>query len=116
MAKVGRPSKAELADRALKVSKENMLPLPEGAKVVRRPDLFDLYRKGRGTGDKWIAYVQRLMTMSATESLAFDLNGMADIKKHRNAVIWGIRDTAKKMGFNKHIKYALIGTTLYVTA
>lgn len=96
--------------------KKEIIPLPEGVKVGGRPDMFDLYRRGRGTGDKWIAYVQALQTMSATETLQFDLSTVVgDVKKHVKAVVNGIRKTGEMIGWKKKVKFALIGTILHVT-
>ena len=89
--------------------------LPEGVKVGLKPDLFEMYMKGRGTGDKWIVYVKALMALGATETLQFDLANVGDIKKHVRAVIVGIRSTSRMMSFHKKIKSALIGNILHVT-
>jgi len=95
--------------------KKEIVPLPEGVKVGERPDLFDLYRKGRGTGDKWIAYVQSLLAMDATKTLQIDLSSVGDTKKHVKAVVNGIRKTGELMGWKKQVKFALIGTILHVS-
>jgi len=95
--------------------KNNLIPLPDGVTIGEVPELFDLHRKGRGTGDKWIAYVQRLMTMPATQALKFDLANVGDTKKHTRAVINGIRRTGEMMKWHKKVKYAMLGQVLYVT-
>lgn len=101
--------------RWARIKAENKVSLPEGVKIGSKPDLFEMYMKGRGTGDKWITYVQVLKSLSATETLQMDLSGVGDIKKHAKAAVTGIRTTARQMGFHKKVKYALIGNILHIT-
>lgn len=116
--RISASMKAKWAQRRLAkkgIAPAELLPLPEGVSVGQRPEMFDLYRKGRGTGDKWIAYYQRLVGLGATESLRFDLSKVDDVKKSTQAIIVGIRSTARSAGFHKPIKHALIGSTLHIT-
>ena len=107
--------KAKEKAKEAKVKPEMPTELPEGVKIGGKPDLFEMYMKGRGTGDKWIVYVQALMALAATETLQFDLANVGDTKKHVKAVVIGIRNTSRMMGFHKKVKHALIGNILHVT-
>ena len=93
---------------------KEMPELPEGVKVGLRPDNFELYLKGRGTADKWMPYVEALMVQKSTETLQIDLSHSDNVKKAKWAITLGIRQMAKKMGFNKRIRTALIGNILHI--
>ena len=90
------------------------IKLPEGVRVGAKPDVFEAYMRTRG-GDRWVIYVRALQNLPPTDTLQFDLTNVGDVKKHAKAVVVGIRTTAKKMAFNKKIKYALINNILHIT-
>lgn len=84
---------------------KNIVPkLPEGVSVGEKPAIFS----SRG---KWISIVETLRIIDSTKCIQIKISSFneAEIK----AIIMGIRNTAKRHGLNKKIKFCQKDGILY---
>jgi len=90
--------------------------LPEGVVIADRPAGLEFLTR---TKNKWMGVVQKLENLPATKCFELNLGDMMDMShvNHKNklaSIKSSIKNTAKDMGYNARIKFALKGNILYI--
>ena len=88
--------------------------LPSNVKIEERPEGLDLLLR---TKNKWLGVIQNLETLESTKVITIDLGDLLDTpgvpyKQKLNSIKASIKNTARSVGFDYNIKFAVKGNKL----
>lgn len=84
-------------------------PLPEGISITDRPAGLEFLQRGNA---RWIKLIQALDALDATKCVQIACDGLD--KKGVNRMKVQIRHSAKKLGFDSEVRFAVQGNLLLV--